>query len=213
MMDKAPDDYRLYGAPGWGSVLVEAALVRAKVSFVFEDVSGFDHAGPARERLLAVNPLAQVPVLVLPGGEIMTESAAIVLYLAETHTEAGLAPPSGDPLRPIFLRRLMWLAASVYPTFLFADYPGRWAPGAEDALVERVLEHRKNLWRQWEAELKDGPWALGERFSALDLFVGAMTRWRPRREWFEAECPKLAAIAQLTDAEPDLAPVWARNFG
>ena len=211
-MNQPTESYQLYGSPGWGSVLVEAALVRARVPFVFEDVSGFDQAGPARERLLAVNPLAQVPALVLPGGEVMTESAAIIIYLAETHKGARLAPPVGHRQGPAFLRRLIWLVASVYPTFLFADYPERWAPGAERDLVERVPEHRKRLWRQWEAELQGGPWALGECFSALDIFVAAMTRWRPRRDWFEAECPKLAAIARLADAEPDLIPVWTRNF-
>lgn len=61
--------YRLFGAAGWGSVLVEAALVRAGVPYIFEDVSGFDVPGEARERLQRVNKLAQVPALVLPNGE------------------------------------------------------------------------------------------------------------------------------------------------
>jgi GST-like protein len=206
-------EYRLYGAPGWGSVLVEAALARAGAPFSFEDVSGFDGPGAARDRLLQVNPLAQVPTLIRPEGTVMTESAAIILHLAEAFPEAGLAPAHGDPARPAFLRRLVWLVASVYPTFTFGDYPERWAPGAEDELRARVMDHRKALWRQWEAELGEGPWALGERFSALDIYLSAMTRWRPRRDWFARECPRLAAIARRADAEPDLSPVWIRNFG
>lgn len=212
MAETQSHHYRLYGVPGWGSVLVEAALVRALVPYGFEDVAGFDEPGPARERLVAVNPLAQVPALVLPDGTVMTESAAILLHLAETYPEAGLAPPVGDPLRPVFLRRLIWLVSAVYATFTYADYPERWAPSAPDELRERVLARRKDLWRQWEGEIEPAPWALGERFSALDIWIAVMTRWRPGRDWLAAECPKLNDIAQRGDAEHDLAEVWARNF-
>ena len=131
----------LYGVPGWGSVLVEAALVRIGLPYTFEDVAGFDGPGPARDRLLAVNPIAQVPVPVLPDGLIMTESAAILLHLAETYLEAGLAPPVGDPLRPVFLRRLIWLVTAVYGTFLRAA----WTCGANGRT--RLRPHRG----RWES--------------------------------------------------------------
>jgi len=208
----AKEQYRLYGVPGWGSVLVEAALLRARLPYTFEDVTGFDEPGAARDRLLVVNPLAQVPAIILPDGTVMTESAAILLHLAETYPEARLAPPVGDPLRPLFLRRLIWLAAAVYGTFTYADYPERWAPSAPDELRERVLGRRMNLWRQWEDEIAPSPWALGQQFSALDIWIAAMTHWRPGRDWIRANCPKLFSVALCVDAEPDLRALWERNF-
>jgi GST-like protein len=48
--------------------------------------------------------------------------------------------------------------------------------------------------------------------TAIDLYVWAMVRWRPRRAWFEAEAPRLAAIAAALDADPRMAGVKARNF-
>lgn len=204
-------DYKLYGAPGWGSVLIEAALVRARVPFAFENVEGFDNPGQKRDTLLKVNPLAQVPVLALPNGSSMTESAAILLYLAETYPEAGLAPAIGDPERPAFLQRLVWLVAALYATFTYADYPERWAPSAPDELKERVIARRKLLWQQWEAQIDPTPFALA-RFSVLDICICAMSHWRPGRDWMAANCPKLMSIALKVDHEHDLAPVWQRNF-
>jgi GST-like protein len=57
-----------------------------------------------------------------------------------------------------------------------------------------------------------GPWFLGARFSALDIYIAIMTRWRPRRAWFAENCGKLHAIATRADAEPRLNAVWRRNF-
>lgn len=205
-------DFVLYGAPGWGSVLVEATLTWCGLPFRFEDVDGFDAPGPERDRLLALNPLAQVPTLVLPDGQVMTESVAIALWLAAEHPDARLAPPPGSAELPQFLRRMVWLVAAVYPTFTFADYPERWSPGDADGLRERVVEHRKALWAQLESALDPRPWATGETFTALDIFICAMTRWGPRRAWFETECPKLFALARKVDEIEQLEPVWARNF-
>jgi hypothetical protein len=67
-----------------------------------------------------------------------------------------------------------------------------------------VDAYAQRLWGQME-EMAGQPWFLGERFSALDIYVGAMTRWRPRRVRFAASCPRLHAIGLLADAEPRLA--------
>lgn len=205
--------WTLYGARGWGSTLAEGALAWVSERFEFVAVEGFDRPGPARERLLAVNPLARVPTLVAPDGAVLTESAAIVLHLAELHPEAGLAPPPGDPDRPRFLDRLIWLVSALYPTFTYRDYPERWAPSAPDELVERVDAFRETLWLQFETAAGAGPFVLGERPSALDLYVAIMSHWRPRRAWLADNCPKLHAIALRADALPQLAPVMRRNFG
>lgn len=205
--------WQLFGARGWGSTLVEAALAWVGAPFDFVDVEGFDQPGPQRERLVAINPLARVPTLVSPGGEVMTESAAIILHLAELHPEAGLAPTPSNALRPAFLNRLIWFVSVVYPTFTYRDYPERWAPDAADQLAERVDGFRRSLWLQFESELGDEQWVLEARPSALDIYIAVMTHWRPRRAWFAEHSPKLHAIALRAEALPAMAPVMARNFG
>ena len=204
--------WQLFGAHGWGSTLAEGSLAWVGEPYDFVSVEGFDAPGPERDRLLAVNPLGRIPTLVAPDGRILTESAAIVLHLAELHPGAGLAPPAGDPTRPAFLNRLIWFVSALYPTFTYRDYPERWAPDAADQLVERVDAFRQSLWSQFEAQAGDGPWVLGDTPSALDLYVAAFSHWRPRRAWLAEHCPKLHAIALRADALPQTAEVLRRNF-
>jgi GST-like protein len=204
--------WQLYGARGWGSTLAEAALAWVGAPFEFIDVDGFDKPGPQRERLLAVNPLARVPTLVAPDGGIMTESAAIMLRLDELYPESGLAPHGDDPLRPAYLDRLIWFVSVLYPTFSYRDYPERWAPDAADQLAERIDAFRRSLWLQFESEVGHSGWVLGDRPSALDIYVCVMSHWRPRRAWIAAHCPRLHRIAVATEKLPALAPGMARNF-
>jgi GST-like protein len=203
--------FTLLSLPGWGSTIVEGALALSGLDYAVETV---DPRGEGSDRLLRLNPLGQLPTLVLPDGRVMTESAAIILYLAELRPEAGLAPPPGDPSRPDFLRWLVFAVAAVYPTFAVGDLPARWIAGtaAQAALTRGAIEQRCRNWRIMEAAAQ-APWFLGSRFSAIDLYIGAMTQWRPGRPWFEANCPKLHATACAVDALPGLARVWKRNFG
>ncbi|HAQ34570.1 MAG TPA: glutathione S-transferase, partial [Alphaproteobacteria bacterium] len=108
--------FTLYGAPGTGSVCVETVLELIGAGFRFVPASPFED-GEEVARLKAVNPLLQVPALELPDGTIMTESAAILLYLTETYPDAGLAPAPGTAERAVFLRWLTFLAANFYSTY------------------------------------------------------------------------------------------------
>ncbi len=199
--------WRVLGCKGWGSAIVEAALTVANVPYEREEIA----ADPdrLREALLPYNVLAQVPTCVMPGGEVMTESLAIVLHLDEVVPAAALLPPPGDPARREALRWLTFLVAAVYPTFTYGDLPKKWSCG--DELRRSTDAHREALWKYLDGVAR-GPWFLGERQSAIDLYLGVMTRWRLRRAWFDAQCPKLAAIAHAIDRDPRLAAVWAANF-
>jgi len=205
--------YTLYGSPGWGSVLTEAQLDWYGLPYEFVDGGDLFEDASAREKLAKLNPLAQFPTLILPNGQVMTESAAITLHLADATGSVDLVPAPSDPARPRFLRWLVFLVANIYPTFTYADVPGRFVPGEKAAKGFRanVDEYQKTLWRMVEAEAK-APWFLGERFSALDIYVCAMTRWRPRRPWFDENAPKLAAIADRCNELPKLKPGWLRNY-
>ena len=87
--------YKLFARPGWGSVLVEAQLAWYDLPHQIEELDDLFVSAAARDTLRPVNPLAQVPTLVLPGGQVMTESAAIMLYLADVAPGAGLVPLTG----------------------------------------------------------------------------------------------------------------------
>ena len=204
--------YTLYGRPRWGSAIVEAQLAWYGLPFRLEPVGDLLKDPSARIALEKVNPLAQVPTLVLPDGTVMSESAAITLLLAEITGQDSLVPGPKAAERAAFLRWLVFLVANVYPTFTYGDIPGRFVSveQAQAPFLAAVEAYRERLWRQVETEAK-GPWFLGTRFSALDLYLGIMTMWSPRRPWFARETPKIAAIVGRTEAQPALADFWERN--
>lgn len=205
--------YKLISRPGWGSTMVEAQLAWYGLDYIVEDVEDLFKSAEARDRLQPLNPLAQLPTLILPGGEVMTESAAITLYLADVARSNALVPSPGEQTRPRFLRWLVFIVANIYPTFTFADEPGRFVPGeeAQRGFRENVDAYARRLWGILESEAGQ-PWFLGQRQSALDIYVAAMTRWRPGRAWFTVNAPRLHAVATAVEALPQIQPVWKRNF-
>jgi len=205
--------YTLWGRQGWGSTIVEAQLEWYGLPFTFEPVEDLFRTPGAKAKLEKVNPLAQVPTLVLPDGSIMTESAAITLLLAEITGNDSLVPRAGTPERAKFLRWLIYIVANIYPTFTYADDPSRFVSvnAARDPFRAATDAYAQRLWHQVESET-GSPWFLGERFSALDIYINVMTRWRPKRGWFEGETPKLFAIARKGDAMAELKEVWKRNY-
>lgn len=210
--------YILWGRPGWGSAIVEAQLDWYGLPFTYETVEDLFKTPGAGDRLRKVNALAQVPTLVLPDGGVMSESAAITLLLADITGKDSLVPAAGAKERAKFLRWLVFLVANIYPTFTYADDPARFVSvdAARDPFRAATEAYAQRLWRQVESEAAQvqarGPWFLGERFSALDIYINVMTRWRPKRGWFEGETPKLFAIARKSDAVPELKEVWKRNY-
>ena len=205
--------YKLIGRYAWGSVLTEAQLDWYGLPYDFIDGGDLFEDEKARLKLAEINPLAQYPTLILPDGQVMTESAAITLHLADAAASSELVPAADDPTRPRFLRWLVFIVANIYPTFTYADVPERFVPGATAAkgFRAKIDDYQKSLWRMVEAEAK-APWFLGERFSALDIYFCAMTRWRPRRPWFEENAPKVLAAGLACDDLPKLKAVWRRNY-
>jgi GST-like protein len=202
---------KLFGEPGWGSMLVEAQLAWYGFAYDFERVGDLFKSAEARERAVEVNPLAQVPTLVLGDGSVMTESAAITLLLADYAGNGELVPPAGDPDRARFLRWLIYIVANIYPTYTYGDDPSRFVAVAQQEFKETVTQYAKKLYSILN-ENAASPWFLGERFSALDIYVSGISRWRPGRDWFAANAQRLFAIATRTESLPRLEPIWRRNF-
>ncbi|HUP28778.1 MAG TPA: glutathione S-transferase family protein [Usitatibacter sp.] len=209
---QGPTRFRLLGCQGCGSAIVECAFAIAGLPLRYEEVD-YSAGSPTRERLLAVNPLGQVPSLVLPDGNVMTESLAMVQLVDDMAPAAQLVVHAGDPQRAAYLRWSTFIVSALYPTWTYGDEPAKWVEDTDGAkqLRESTDRHRKVLWAQVE-EAAGAPWFLGGRFSVIDLYIAVMTNWRPGRKWFVANTPRLVAIAERTAATPGVAAVLEKNF-
>ena len=209
-MDKP---FVVYGAKGSGSVPVEAALTLIGAPFEVVEAKTWE-GDEQRARVDPVNPLRQVPALVLPSGEVMTESAAILMWLAERYPQARLAPGPDDAARAAYLRWMVYIPAAIYSMFWVRDDPTRLA--ADDAAVKviktRTVERIAECWRKMDAQVSPGRYILGEELGVLDLYVAVVSRWSPRRARFYEEAPKMAEVVRRVDQDPRLAEFWARRF-
>lgn len=191
--------YSVYSRAGSGGFVVEAALDIAGQKFrLLSERAGSDNPDFAR-----VSPLRQVPVLVLPDGRSLTESAAICLLLAERHPDAGLAPAPGSPERIDFLRWLTFMAATLYPAllrFYYAERSTTDVTGIEAVKAAAVIESDRHF-GIIEQALDGRAWIAGEPFSIADVYLLMLAHWvpgldRPRPEWTNimALCDRVKAI-------------------
>lgn len=205
----------LYGAKGSGAVAVEAALRVIGQDYALIDSNTFDPNDRASgDKVLAANPMRQVPALVLATGEILTESAAILVWLAEQHPEARLAPPAGDAKRAQFLRWMSFVSSAIYSLFWVKDDPFRLVPDAAGhaALDERVLGRIAECWAIMERQVTPGRYLLGEELSVLDLYVTVVSQFSPGRERFYAVAPRMGEVVRRVDEDPRLSALWAERM-
>ena len=206
--------YTIYGALGSGSVPVEATLTLLGQPYAVIEAPTWEGESE-QAKVAVVNPLKQIPALVTPAGETITESAAMLIWLADRHPEAGLSPALADSQRAQFLRWMTFIPASIYSLFWVRDDPSRLVGDdvtmqarAKAATAERILD----CWAMMERQLTPGRYLLGDQMSVLDLYVTVVSRWGPRRVRFCEVAPRMAAVVRRVDADPRLAGFWAQRF-
>jgi len=206
--------FTLYGAAGSGSVPVEATLRLIGQDYRVVEAPTWE-GEVERDKVAAVNPMRQVPALVTPGGEIITESAAILIWLADSHPRARLSPAFDDPRRAQFLRWMSFNPASIYSMFWVRDEPARLVGDNLEAQAEiqrRTIDRIADCWRMMDAQVAPGRFLLGEEMTVLDLYVATASRWTPQRRRFYAEAPRMAEVVRRVDALPALQAFWSERF-
>jgi glutathione S-transferase len=204
--------YVLYGDKGSGAFCVEAALAEAGAPYEFQTVS-LDKNEQKSPAFLAINPSGKIPALKLPSCEIVTETAALLLTVAERHPEAALLPPAGAPTRAQALRWIAFMASEIYPMVEIADYPERFAPKGVEAEVLRLKARDRVRERILLVErVVAGPWLLSSGFSAADIYAAMFTRWSECSGWRDEHLPKIMAMTAALAQRPAIAPVWRRHF-
>jgi len=133
------------------------------------DFAKGEHKTPS---FLAINPMGKLPTIV-HRGTVVTETAAIIAYIADAFPAARLAPPPGDPARGAYYRWLFFGAGCFEPALL-------------DTMMKRPPVERKAAvgWGSYEevlatlkSALSGGPYLLGETFSAADVYIGSEIRF------------------------------------
>lgn len=193
-----PARFVLHHHPQSRAQRIRWLLEEAGVSYevVPHDFSTGTHKRP---EFLRLNPDGKLPTLVDRGPDgtaeaVVTESAAILLHVADAAPEAGLAPAPGTIERGRYLTWIAYAAAGLEPAFTDVAFPRASPPPASalgwppfDLALARVA-----------AGLEPGPWLLGESFSAADVMVGSFLGWvrswgrLPQPERFEAYLARIA---------------------
>ena len=206
------DEYVVHGAAGTGSVMVEAALTLLGLPYRVVESTLFQTGEDAA--LEQVNPMRQLPALILPGRELMTESSAILIWLADDHPEARLAPTMANAARPAFLRWMAFVSAAIYALFWIRDDPARVTSHteAQAEIKARTGDRIAECWGIMDSQVDPGRYILGDELTVLDLAVTVMSRWAPRRRRFYAVAPKLSEVVRRVDANPRLQAFWAARF-
>lgn len=148
-----------------------------------------DESGKSSDDYLALNPSGLIPTLE-DGDLVLTESAAILLHLADRFPDAALAPEVGTAERSEVYRFLFFLTNTLQPCLLHMFYPERYGTaGVHDIAVAAAREHFERL----DARLAGRSWLVGDRRSVADLFLFMLTRWGRRLDPPAWERPNLRA--------------------
>jgi len=144
---------------------------------------------------LAINPMGKVPAIV-HGDALVTEQPAIFIYLADQFPDAGLAPAIGDPLRGPYLRWLAFYGSSFEPAITDLAMKREPTPpmmcpyGDYDTMLATLT-----------AQLRAGPYLLGERFSAADILWGSSLAWATMFK-LVPELPEVMAYIDRVSSRP-----------
>ena len=204
---------RVYGGIASGSTAVEAALTLLGMDYdLIEGQTWANEA--ARERVSGTNPLRQIPTLIYPSGEVMTESAAILIDLADRHRAARLAPAVGDAKRAQFLRWMFYVSAAIYSLHWIKPDVRRIGapPSARDAVVDAVHDRIAYCWQNMDAQLSPTAYLLGDELTVLDLYVTVVSRFGPWRPRFYEVAPKMTSVVRRVDRDPRLTAFWEKRF-
>ena len=191
----------LHHAPRSRSTGILWLLEELEVPF---DLQVVDIRRSVAEEYRRIHPHKKVPAL-QDGGTIVTERAAICLYLCEKFPEAGLAPPVGDAHRAAFLSGLVYCDAVIDPCI--AVRAQGWEGDPSGLSFGRFEDMARHLERQLEA----GPYALGDTFTALDTQLGCAVLWGLQLFSLLPDSPVFRAYLARVTARPAFQRAMARD--
>ena len=172
--------YTLYYMPGRANLAPHIVLQETATRYRLELVD-FERQAQRSPEYLALNPNGRVPTLI-EDGFVMYEAAAITMYIAEQHGEAGLAPPPATLSRARYYQWMAHLTNSVQEALNQWFHPDHFVSGTqtESAFKKNAEKRLEKMWGNLDEALSKSPYLLGDRFSACDAYLFFLTCWQTR---------------------------------
>lgn len=193
---------RFYYSPR--SCALASHIVLEHVGADFEAIRVDFQANQQRSaEYLAINAKGRVPALVTERG-VITETPAILLYLAQTHPQSGVAPLD-DPFALAELQAVnSWFCSTVHVAHAHGSRGARWADDASalQAMKAKVAQNMTDCYDWIERELLRGPWMMGKNFSVADPYLFTLTLWLMQNGVELARFPRVADHHQRMLALP-----------
>lgn len=187
---------KLYYSPGACSLASHIVLAESGADYSIEKADIRTKKTESGADFVAISPRGAVPVLVLDGGEVLTEGVAIMQFVADSVTP-GVLPAAGTLARARLQEALNFVSTEVHKTYspFFRGLEGE-AKAAQVALLESRL-------KLVEARLADGrSYLLGEQFTPADAYLFTVTNWSKGIGHDLSAFPKLQALRERIAARP-----------
>jgi len=194
--------YTLHYFPGNASFAPHVLLNEAGADHRLQLVDRKVNAHKGAE-YLSINPAGRIPTLE-DDGLVMFESAAICLHLCDKHPDMKMAPAVGTPERAIFYKWLMYMTNSIQPDVLQYYYTSRYTtdPKGVDGVKQSAKERLQNWFDIIEQNMGDGPYLLGDRVSAADVFLLMLSRWSHFLDRAPKALPRIGRLLELVLERP-----------
>jgi glutathione S-transferase len=163
---------KLYYAPAACSQAPHIVAREAGLDIALAKVNFPDKVTDDGEKLTDVNPKGAVPTLRLDDGEVLTENAVILQYLADLAPGSELALPASGIERYRLLEGLNFIA-----TELHKGFGPLWNPATPDSFKDATREALGKKFDYLQEKIGEGPYFLGTRFSILDAYAFAVLNW------------------------------------
>lgn len=207
--------YTLYHGAGTCSLAVKAALTLTHADFSTQllDLAGGEHQSESYRR---ISPLAKVPALIASDSSIdgvLTEGAAILLYLSSRYPEAKLMPELGSAEYAEALKWLQFLYATVHPYWGRVFFPERYGSDA-DSIRTAAESELHNLYDIIEAQLAKHRYIASEQMTLADLYLMVTVFWQGAlQESLISGRPHLAAYVDEIFNTPEIGALYRAEFG
>jgi len=201
--------FTFYWAPNTCALASHIALEAAGASYQAVRVD-FARQQQRSAEYLRINPKGRVPALVTERG-ILTETPALLQFIAQTHPGARLAPLD-DAFALAHMNAFnSYLCSTVHVAHSHRMRGSRWAddPAALEAMKRKVPQSVGECFELIEREFLAGPWVLGEHYSVSDMYLFTLAQWLEADGVDPARLPKVSAHRQRMRADPVVARVLA----